>query len=230
MSIVQEAIAEKLPHIESTARLKTSETISDKLARIHVRLTQMEDIAGVRIVKDMDRSEQDAIVLQLQAAFPDSRVIDRRLLPTHGYRAVHLVVRLEGKLVEVQVRTQYQDIWAQVVEKLGDLWGRQIRYGEPPQDPDAPVGNLPDGRVVTRVDFWAIVQNASDSFDGIERAAIALRQAEELLDNAAEPQVEPLRADVERLRALVRNLNEAAEVLVKGLPEIADLLGSRIER
>lgn len=228
MSLVQEAITRILPDIEPTARLKTSETINEKLRRIHVRLTQMEDIAGVRIVRRMDRTEQDQIVARLLTVLPDSRIVDRRLHPSHGYRAVHVVVQVDGKLVEVQVRTHYQDVWAQVVEKLGDLWGRQIRYGEPPQDPDASIGTLKDGHVVSRAEFWGVVLNASDAFNGIETAAVDLRQAEEHARVAEGPSDGSILAEVERLRAAKRQLEDAAETLAKGLPELADLLGGTI--
>jgi ppGpp synthetase/RelA/SpoT-type nucleotidyltranferase len=48
---------------------------------------------------------------------------------------MHVVVRTQGRLVEVQIRTHLQDLWAQVVERLADIWGRQIRYGEAPNNP-----------------------------------------------------------------------------------------------
>src|SRR6266704_1936073 len=66
-----------------------------------IRLTQIQDIAGCRIVT------------------PD--IIDRRDTPSHGYRAVHVIVRHSGKLVEIQVRTALQHLWAELSEKLADL-------------------------------------------------------------------------------------------------------------
>ncbi len=38
----------------------------------------------------------------------------------------------EGIPVEIQVRTKWQHEWADMFEKLADLIGREIRYGEPP--------------------------------------------------------------------------------------------------
>jgi hypothetical protein len=38
--------------------------------------------------------------------------------------------------VEIQVRTIYQDGWAQLMEAWGDAWGRAIRYGGDPELPD----------------------------------------------------------------------------------------------
>ena len=52
--------------------------------------------------------------------------------PMHGYRAVHVIVGYQRCTVEIQIRTPYQHRWAESFEKLADKWGRQIRYGEPP--------------------------------------------------------------------------------------------------
>jgi ppGpp synthetase/RelA/SpoT-type nucleotidyltranferase len=56
-------------------------------------------------------------------------MIDRRNNPSHGYRAVHLVVRYEKKLVEIQVRTHLQHLWAELSEKLSDQVGLALKYG-----------------------------------------------------------------------------------------------------
>src|SRR2546426_4554058 len=42
--------------------------------------------------------------------------------------------RTRGQRVEIQVRTERQNRWAQIVERLADKWGRQIRYGGDPTD------------------------------------------------------------------------------------------------
>jgi ppGpp synthetase/RelA/SpoT-type nucleotidyltranferase len=38
---------------------------------------------------------------------------DRREKPSHGYRAVHVIPRVDAHSIEIQVRTPLQDIWAQ---------------------------------------------------------------------------------------------------------------------
>lgn len=78
------------------------------------------------------------MVAQLEERFPDCKVIDRRMKPTFGYRAVHIVVRTLECRVEIQVRTRAQNEWAQLVESFADSWGRQIRYGGDPTFPTAP--------------------------------------------------------------------------------------------
>ena len=50
----------------------------------------------------------------------------------NGYRAVHVVVFPESMPIEIQIRTELQHEWAEVFEKIADLVGRDIRYGEPP--------------------------------------------------------------------------------------------------
>jgi hypothetical protein len=161
---VQEAITVALGGIAQTSRIKTIQTLHDKLRRQPTKLSRMQDIAGVRIVKDMDRIEQDAIVRDLGEAFPAAKIQDRRGMPSFGYRAVHVIVRRGRCSVEIQVRTRAQDLWAQIVERLGDVWGREIRYGGDPEDPDRVLG----GR--TRRELWALVQGWSDVIASIEDA------------------------------------------------------------
>ena len=62
-------------------------------------------------------------------AFPGSELLDRRQMPSFGYRAIHVISRVERCPVEIQLRTHYQDTWAQAMEFFGDRWGRAIRYG-----------------------------------------------------------------------------------------------------
>jgi len=126
--------------LKGTSRLKTTSTIIEKLRlKTTMHLSRMQDIAGVRVVIDGNRLEQDRVVERINGLFPDARTVDRRATPSYGYRAVHVIVRTRGCLVEVQVRTRLQDTWAQIVERLADVFGRQIRYGEAPTNPDAEV-------------------------------------------------------------------------------------------
>jgi ppGpp synthetase/RelA/SpoT-type nucleotidyltranferase len=120
--------------LDTTSRLKTVNTIVEKLRREKTRLAEMQDVAGLRIVLGGGLVEQDALVVSLSELFPDAKLIDRRTKPTHGYRAVHLVPLVGGYLVEVQVRTRFQDLWAQAFERVADKAGRGIRYGVVPPE------------------------------------------------------------------------------------------------
>lgn len=101
---------------------KTIASISDKLRRETIRLSQIQDIAGCRIVVDGGLEEQDQVTSRLQQLFSEAAIVDRRVHPSHGYRAVHVIVNLQGRLVEVQVRTLLQHVWAELCEKIDDAY------------------------------------------------------------------------------------------------------------
>jgi len=113
----------------SGRRAKTIPSIIAKLQREKIRLSQIQDIAGCRIVV-ADRIAQDRTVDTLRSTFavPDRDLVDRRVEPSYGYRAVHLIVRLRGRAVEIQVRTTLQDQWAEVSEKFSDAIP-DLKYG-----------------------------------------------------------------------------------------------------
>lgn len=112
---------------------KSTASIVEKLRRESARLSQIQDIAGCRIVVE-HAPEQRVLALILQSTFPDAVVIDRLAKPSHGYRAVHVVVRIEGIPVEIQVRTRLQHLWAQASELAADVFDPSIKYGGGPQE------------------------------------------------------------------------------------------------
>ncbi len=124
---------------EPTSRIKTTSTILDKLRRHGGSILKgMQDLAGMRIVSDCDRQEQDRLAEDLMRLFaeygsPLPRLVDRRECPSHGYRAVHVIIYINGASVEIQLRTKLQHEWADLFEKLADRVGRGIRYGESPE-------------------------------------------------------------------------------------------------
>ncbi len=115
-----------------TGRLKNYRTIREKLIRSNLRLSKIRDIIGCRIVIPNSLEIQDSVVDEILALHPNGkfRVIDRRVLPNHGYRAVHIELRQDDLISEVQVRTQLQDLWATTSEAFGELVGRGFRYGQ----------------------------------------------------------------------------------------------------
>jgi putative GTP pyrophosphokinase len=115
--------------LEPTGRpAKSTGSIIDKLQRETIRLSQMQDIAGCRIVV-ADAPMQNRVVADLLAAFPEVLLVDRRVFPSYGYRAVHLIVSVEEKLIEIQVRTVLQNAWAELSEKFSDVVEASIKYG-----------------------------------------------------------------------------------------------------
>ena len=115
--------------LEPTGRpAKSTTSISDKLRRESIRLTQIQDIAGCRLIAS-DIAEQDMVVQSLGRLFEHITVVDHRHQPSHGYRAVHVIATCRGTLIEIQVRTSLQHLWAELSEKFSDVIDPAIKYG-----------------------------------------------------------------------------------------------------
>lgn len=112
---------------------KTTTAIVEKLNRQNIRLTQIQDIAGFRLLVP-DISEQNRIIEQLGSTFRKAIIVDRRVRSSHGYRAVHVVVSIHDKPIEIQVRTRAQHLWAEISEKLSDSVDPAVKYGGGPQE------------------------------------------------------------------------------------------------
>jgi ppGpp synthetase/RelA/SpoT-type nucleotidyltranferase len=185
---VLDRVEEKLQGLgyQATTRVKTTGTLVDKLRRSpHLHLKVIHDVAGARIVIDGGRWEQDQVAQRIIGAFADCpkapEPIDRRANPSHGYRAYHVVVYEDGIPVEIQIRTKLQDTWAQITEKLGDAWGRGLRYGLGPDQPDSPVDPSVQGSA-TRADLVGVLARLADSIDQLEAAQFQLDSTGAALD------------------------------------------------
>ncbi len=107
---------------------KSTTSIIEKLRRESIRLSQVQDIAGCRLIVANVRAQNRAIQL-LHRAFPNSVIVDRRADPSHGYRAVHVVARISEHSIEIQLRTTLQHLWAEFSERLADRVDPGIKYG-----------------------------------------------------------------------------------------------------
>ena len=117
-----------------TGRLaKSTVSIVEKLRRESIRLSQMQDIAGCRVVV-LNVMKQEQFVASLRTAFPGASVIDRRDNPSYGYRAVHIIAELSGKPIEIQIRSSLQHLWAELSEKSSDVLDPTIKYGGGPDE------------------------------------------------------------------------------------------------
>lgn len=225
LSAVQAGVAE-VTQLSPTGRLKTTHTMREKLQR-GTRLSAMQDVAGVRVTipSESSRLVQDSVVRQIQHAFPDSRVRDRRDSPTHGYRAVHVIVDEDNCPVEIQVRTHLQDLWAQVVERLADLWGRGIRYGEPPEDPTARIGSGDDA--VTRQEVLAWIMDLSIEIDEYEEQVSSAEVTEgALADVDFDALDDEAMIIVDRFNEATALLKQGGERLRRTLEALRDALQS----
>jgi ppGpp synthetase/RelA/SpoT-type nucleotidyltranferase len=171
-----------------SSRVKTVTTLVEKLRR-GSSFKSIQDVAGLRVVTEGGRSEQDLVVGHLSEVWPDAKLKDRRIEPMHGYRAVHMIVWESGLPVEIQVRTVLQDTWAQTMERVADRWGRGIRYGDPLEDPDielapgftrADLLNLLDevSELIAELEYDAKEQDADDvSFSGMSGRLVSILES-----------------------------------------------------
>lgn len=208
-----------------TSRIKTTQTMTDKLRRTPgMELSRMQDVAGARIVV-RDLAAQDAARDTIREFFEglgcQCRVVDRRADPRFGYKAVHVVVQVHGMPLEVQIRTELQDAWAQIVERLADRWGRGIRYGEDPANPDARVrsGDLQTSRRGAVELLMALSDAFSDVEQGRARVESDTAALHEIQDDFQEISRPPKRVDPQTWVAekipegLVPSMTFTAEIL-----------------
>lgn len=129
----------RLGDVEVVGRVKTLNTLGDKLRRTpDEKLPSIHDIAGLRLVADVSVIEQRVVASvlvnllnELVSTSREAKLIDRIAAPQNGYRALHVVAWPGGRPIEIQIRTQLQHAWAQLMEIIGDRWGREPRYGLP---------------------------------------------------------------------------------------------------
>lgn len=123
---------------EVTSRLKRLPTIIEKITsrESSLDLSRMQDIGGCRIVLSSNRiDELRQVEAILRQRWEPRRYSDYVIRPrSSGYRAVHIVVEHDHRLIEVQVRTQRMHRWAQLVEGLSTSTG--VNYK---QDGTSPV-------------------------------------------------------------------------------------------
>ena len=148
---------------------KSTASIVAKLARGSMRLSQMQDIAGCRIVVP-DRDSQQKTIGRLSELFPGSRVQDLRARPSYGYRAGHVIPTIDQRRGEIQVRTRLQHYWAELSETLAlGHAAPQLKYGG-----DAP--DLPGtrDRLLTLSDMIANFEEAGSAFNPIAQVIVLL--------------------------------------------------------
>jgi hypothetical protein len=121
------------PHgpILVTQRLKRFPTVIDKLLREpKMKLSQMADIGGCRALLP-DQAAVYEVAKALRRNWDITRTRDYAAeRKASGYRAVHLIVRRKGRLIEVQLRTPMQDAWANQVEEDSRRVGRNFKGGQ----------------------------------------------------------------------------------------------------
>jgi ppGpp synthetase/RelA/SpoT-type nucleotidyltranferase len=118
-------------------RLKRLPRIVRKLHRMeNSNLARLEDIGGVRaILRDGPELERVRTRIRKRWAVSISRERDYIQEPKDmGYRAVHFVVRRDGRSIEVQLRTRGQQQWAEAVEAADARLKLNLKDGEGPEE------------------------------------------------------------------------------------------------
>lgn len=107
-------------------RLKRKPQIIRKLKRLPVRLTQLQDIGGLRIIvkknSDVDKL-YDFIKSNIRYEIVDFVDYRERGRDDTGYRALHIIIGIEGYKIELQIRSLYQHYWAEGIERTSVIYG-----------------------------------------------------------------------------------------------------------
>jgi ppGpp synthetase/RelA/SpoT-type nucleotidyltranferase len=118
-------------------RLKRKPQIVRKLNRLSVRLTQLQDIGGCRIIVHRN-SDVDKLVKYLrdsvgtQNIFTIERTTDCREKGRDdtGYRALHVILKRSGVFLELQIRSRIQHYWAESIERTSVIYGYHLKESE----------------------------------------------------------------------------------------------------
>lgn len=118
-------------------RLKRKPQIIRKLNRLSVRLTQLQDIGGCRIIvqknADVDRIHKYLVEkVKSQSVFTIDRTTDYRELGRDdtGYRSLHVLLKRGGVHLELQIRSRIQHYWSESIERTSVIYGYHLKESE----------------------------------------------------------------------------------------------------
>lgn len=148
-------------------RLKREPSIINKLiSEPTMKLTTMQDIAGIRAVLPTLKNVKKLHSLyvagkRLRHEFKDQKNYIERPKPD-GYRSIHLVYKYRNdkfaqfndSLIEIQIRTKIQHIWATAVETVGFIINKPLKSRIGPKN---------------WKDFFAVVSSAFAHIEGSPR-------------------------------------------------------------
>lgn len=115
-------------------RLKRKPQIIRKLCRFRTRLTQLQDIGGLRIIVEQNH-DVDSLVEYLkkkvteQSSISIKRIVDYREKgrDDSGYRATHIILERDKVCLELQIRSRIQHYWAELIERTSVIYGHILK-------------------------------------------------------------------------------------------------------
>jgi putative GTP pyrophosphokinase len=128
------SMTKQVAGVRVSQRLKRVDRIVGKLMRFPtMSLARMDDIGGCRVVV-AGLEELRALETRIRDRWSALLVGGGKDYVAHpkgdtGYRAVHIIVRRRGLLVEIQLRTARQQRWATLVEQLELQTGQPLKDG-----------------------------------------------------------------------------------------------------
>lgn len=115
-------------------RLKRKPQILKKLRRFKVRLTQLQDIGGLRIIVEQNKDVDTLCdylnrMVKTQDSIQIKKITDYRQKgrDDSGYRAMHIILERDGILLELQIRSRIQHYWAELTERTSVIYGHVLK-------------------------------------------------------------------------------------------------------
>lgn len=120
-------------------RIKRIESIKMKLKRYpSMRLSTLQDVAGLRVVLQNKGKLEKAFtkIRNSESVNKLKRLDDYHHTPKNdGYRGIHLIYqKTNSRMIEIQLRTELEHIWATAVEVYGTLQKESFKTGEGNED------------------------------------------------------------------------------------------------
>jgi ppGpp synthetase/RelA/SpoT-type nucleotidyltranferase len=162
-------------------RLKRKPQIVRKLNRLSVRLTQLQDIGGCRIILEKNELVEQAVEffkkkIESTADLSLARITDYREKgrDVTGYRSVHLLLERGGKKLELQLRSRIQHYWAESIERTSVIYGYHLKEGEGDPEVISYFQKLSDA-------FYEIESGRTPSMRSRLDIDVAKKQSEEII-------------------------------------------------
>ncbi|WP_216360162.1 RelA/SpoT domain-containing protein [Sphingobium yanoikuyae] len=115
-------------------RVKRKPQIVRKLRRLSVRLTQLQDIGGCRIIVEKNEDVDRLISFIKENVSKSETFIVKRVTDYRdkgrdetGYRSAHLLLDRGGFSLELQIRSRIQHYWSESIERTSVIYGKHLK-------------------------------------------------------------------------------------------------------